>query len=101
MKKGDHSTLFMNKMLLSVKQVEEQEYVATVVKYEAKAGYIIFLLDSGKLSDLSLDAVYVCRIQTENGYEECTGRILERYCGNIGEMFEFEIQNGFYKINLK
>ena len=101
MNKGNRATLVMSKMLLSAKEIEEQEYSAIVSSYDVKRGYIIFQLDTGELTELSLDVIYVCRIQTDNGYEECTGRIEERYCGSSGKMFKLGIQNGFYKINIK
>ena len=44
---------------------------------------------------------YECVIQTEKEQLHCTGRIKERYYGMAGKTFKFEIENGFYKINLK
>lgn len=101
MKKGNYVELYPKKMLRAGVALDERTHIATVLQYDEKKECIFFLLKSGKLTDLSLDAVYECEIQTEEGRLSCTGRIAERYCAATGKTFKFEIENGFYKINLK
>lgn len=101
MKKGNHVELHLKKMLCIGAVLNEQTHIATVWEYDEKKECIFLLLETGKLTDLSLDAIYDCKIQTEEGGFSCTGRITERYCGAAGKIFKFEIENGFYKINLK
>ncbi len=101
MKKGDLATACMKKTLRVEDVLDEQIYSAVVHGYDEKTECIYLQLETGKLTDLSLDAIYECKIQTENERQECTGRIKERYCGMAGKIFRFEIENGFYKISLK
>lgn len=101
MKKGDRATLSMRKTLCVGGVLDEQEHSATVLHYDEKQECIYFFLQSGKLTDLSLDAIYECKIQTDKERLDCTGRIKERYFGEAGKTFKFEIENGFYKINIK
>lgn len=101
MKKGDNATLNMKKTLRVGDALDESIYSSVVLQYDEKTECIYFRLESGKLVQLSLDAIYECSIQTEKEQLQCTGRIKERYRGIEGNTFKFEIENGFYKINLK
>jgi len=101
MRKGDSATLYMKKALRVGDILDECVYSAVVVKYDEQAECIYFRLESEQLVQLSLDAIYECRVQTEREQLQCTGRITERYQGIEGKTFKFEIENGFYKINLK
>ena len=101
MRKGDSATLCMKKMFRVGDTFDENVYSSTVLQYDEKEEYIYLQLQSGRLTDLSLDAIYECKIQTEKEQLNCTGRIKERYRGTAGKMFKFEIENGFYKRNLK
>lgn len=101
MKKGNLAVLNIKKMLCAGVPMRECEHTATVLQYDEKKECIFFLLQTGTLTDISLDALYNCRIQTEKEYLDCTGRITDRYCGMEGKTFKFQIENGFYKINLK
>ena len=101
MRKGNHAELYLKKMLLVGAVLDEGKHIASVLRYDENKECIYFLLESGKLTDLSLDAIYECKIQTEESHLSCTGRITERYSGTAGKTFKFDIENGFYKINLK
>lgn len=101
MRKGNHAKIYLKKMLCAGALLNEREHIATVLQYNEKKECIFLLLETGKLAELSLDAIYECEIQTEEGGISCTGRIVERYCGAVGKIFKFEIENGFYKINIK
>lgn len=101
MKKGDRATMYMKKTLRVGDALDERVHASVVLNYDEKAECIYFQLESGKLTELSLDAIYECNIQTEKEQLNCTGRIKERYRGIAGKTFKFEIENGFCKINLK
>ena len=101
MQKGNSATLYMKKVLRVGDTLSESAHVGVVLQYDEKEECIYFLLESGKLTELSLDAIYECKIQTEKEQLHCTGRIKERYRGMAGKTFKFEIENGFYKINQK
>ena len=100
MRKGDSVTLNMQKPIRIGASLDVGIYSGVVVRYDEKEEYIYCTLESGKLADLSLDVIYECTIHTDKGQLVCTGRIKERYCGAAGKIFKFEIENGFYKINL-
>ncbi len=101
MKKGDRVTLCIKKMLQTGAVADEKQYLCQVLQYDDKRETISLLQNTGKMTDLSLDAIYACVIETENEQLECTGRIEERYHGEKGKTVQFKIENGFYKINLK
>ena len=101
MRKGDSATICMKKLFRAGDTFDENVYSSEVLQYGEKEECIYLRLQSGRLTDLSLDAIYECKIQTEKGRLHCTGRIKERYRGVTGKTFKFEIENGFYKINLK
>lgn len=101
MRNGDIATLHIKKVLCLHGTMDDRVYSATVLQYDERCECIYFCLDSGKLTDVSLDAIYECNIQTAKEQLNCTGRIKERYCGRTGKIIRFEIENGFYKINVK
>ena len=101
MRKGNYAELYLKKMLCAGAISDGRKHIATVLQYDERKECIFFLLQAGSLTELSLDAVYECDIQTEEEHLSCIGRIAERYYGAAGKTFKFEISNGFYKINLK
>jgi len=101
MKKGDGATLYTKKTLRAGDSVDDRVHSCVVMHYDEKEECIYFQLESGKLTDVSLDVIYECKIETDQEQLECTGRIKERYRGATGKIMKFEIENGFYKINLK
>lgn len=101
MRQGDSAALYMKKLLRAGDALDDDVYSSAVLQYDEKEECIYLRLESGRLTDLSLDAIYECKIQTEKEQLHCTGRIKERYRGVAGKTFKFEIENGFYKINLK
>jgi len=101
MKKGDIACIRMKKTIIAKSDLKEQEFPGNISKYDDNKECIYFLLQSGQLEDLSLDAIYECKIKKDNEVVSCTGRIRERYCGEEGKMLKIQIENGFYKINIK
>lgn len=101
MKKGDVAELNMQKMLLSDGEMTISTHNCIVLRYDDKQEYLYLNLKTGNLSDVSLDAVYQCVVKGE--YEEisCTGRVTERYHEKEGNVLKMQVENGFYKINIK
>jgi hypothetical protein len=101
MKRGSIANLQMRKNLCIGSQTEKHSYKCTVLKYDEKQECLYFLLGTECLTDVSLDGIYGCEIEEENEVTSCIGRIRERYMNKQGNVLKFQIQNGFYKINLK
>ena len=91
----------MKKVLNANGVVDEKSYDCTVFGYDAKQECIYLVLESDKLPTISLDAIYECRIDEGESLALCTGRVKERYENLWGKTLRFQIENGFYKINLK
>ena len=83
------------------KEKDENIYEATVIEYQKEMEQVHLILRSGSLSDISLDAVYECRIRTITCETVCTGMIKERYENRAGMILVLQVTNGFYEINLK
>ena len=110
---GDKAVLTMVQYLKEDKEKDENIYEATVIEYQKemeRLGYtnsydvleqVHLILRSGSLSDISLDAVYECRIRTITCETVCTGMIKERYENRAGMILVLQVTNGFYEINLK
>ena len=88
---GDKAVLTMVQYL---KEDKEKEY-------QKEMEQVHLILRSGSLSDISLDAVYECRIRTITCETVCTGMIKERYENRAGMILVLQVTNGFYEINLK
>ncbi|MBQ8803424.1 MAG: hypothetical protein IJZ53_07325 [Tyzzerella sp.] len=101
MKKGDYAELKMKKVLHVSGVMDGSVHACHVLRYDENRECLYFSLQSGELSDLSLDAIYECKIRSSEAQTNCSGRIKERYCGAEGKTIKFQIENGFYKINLK
>ena len=101
MKQGDIAVLKMKKML-RIGQVEnENAYVCELSSYDIQRAELFFALKDEELTELSLEAIYECQIQTEEGNLACTGRIRERYCEQGKKILKLQVENGFYKISIK
>ena len=101
MRKGDSVELKMEKVLRAEDTKDKAAYACTVLGYDMGRECVCLLLETGNLTDISLDAIYSCQIQSEEEQISCTGRICDRYHGKAGKIIEFQIKSGFYKINLK
>ena len=101
MRRGDRVELKMKKMLQADGKLDDREYICKVLKYDKSRENFHFDLQSGMLTELSLDAIYECKITSVDTQIKCSGRIKERYRGEEGCVLKFQIENGFYKINLK
>lgn len=101
MKKGDGFTLQMKQVLRIGASMQDTVLQGKVVHFDEKEACLYLCLETGKLTEVSLDAIYECRVVSGEEQLLCTGRIRERYCSESGKICKMEIKNGFYKINLK
>ena len=101
MKKVDKVEIKMKKALCKSEKLDEQSYSCELLRYDSKKECLYFELGSADLTAFSLDAIYDCKLQSGTSVLECTGRIKERYCQKDKKTIKFEIENGFYKINIK
>lgn len=98
--KGNIAKLKMEKSLIIGERTEDAQFIGEVLDYQ-EDGKIYFLLPNAELTELSLNAIYKCEIQTTDDAVWCTGTLVERYCADKGKVVKMKIENGFYKINIK
>lgn len=105
MKKGSKVELRMRKVLHAAMEMDPKTYFCEILRYDIEQECIYLVLKGNSLSEVSLDAVFQCEIENaeeaEAGKLHCTGRVKERYADENGQILKFEIENGFYKINIK
>ena len=101
MKQGDIAELKIKKALRIGQLISEKVYVCELLSYDIQRAELLFTLKNEQLTELSLEAIYECNIQTVDGSLVCTGRIRERYCDREGKILKLQVENGFYKINTK
>lgn len=89
--------LKMLRMILEDGRFEEAESTCCAITYNQEKECIYLLVEDTALPNLSLDAVYECRIDTEDEPVYCKGRIIERYCNSLGKNAVMRVRNGFYK----
>ena len=100
MRQGNHAKLTVKKYLQKGYEKEYGSCEAIVWKYNAKEECIYFILENEELINVSLDIIYGCEICSGEEKISCTGRVKERYYNEQGKILRFEIENGFYKINV-
>ena len=81
MNSGNRVELKMEQNFRIAKEKDKAVYLCTMLKYQANQEIIKLRLEEGELTDISLDAVYECKIFGENSCLICTGRVKERYRG--------------------
>ena len=101
MREKKQAMLVMKKMLRAGKKVDRNAYVCSVHSYQEQTESLYLLLEEGELTDVSLDAVYECKIREQSCEIQATGRIKERYRSEQGPMMEMRVENGFYKNRIK
>lgn len=101
MRRGDRVEIKMRKVLHSGVTLNENAYSCELLQYDEKEECLYLAVDQSELTVFSLDAIYFCEIQTETELLQCTGRIKERSRQKVGKVLKVEIENGFYKINIK
>ena len=98
---GDKAVIKMIQNLEEKGTMDDRVIKCTVIEYQKETEQIHMLVGTGELKELSLDAIYECRIETLQGENVCTGMIRERYENRAGMIIVFQIVNGFYEINIK
>lgn len=101
MRKGDLAELRVKKVLISGNVPEELMHICKVLYLNEKEECLYLLLEESNLEELSLDSIYECNIKSKEMITKCTGRIKERYICSEGKVIKIQIENGFYKINIK
>lgn len=99
-KKGELAELKMKKVLGVNTLFDENKYICRKIRYDAKQECIYLVLEDDDITEISLDAIYECVITLKGEKIACTGRVKERYNSEPGQILKFEIENGFYKINV-
>ena len=98
---GDKALIKMVQNLKEGLELDERVIKCTVIEYQKETEQVHMLVETGELKEVSLDAIYECRIQTLQGESICTGMIKERYENRAGMIIVLQITNGFYEINIK
>ena len=98
---GDKALIKMVQNLKEGLELDERVIKCTVIEYQKETEQVHMMVETGELKEVSLDAIYECRIQTLQGESICTGMIKERYENRAGMIIVLQITNGFYEINIK
>ena len=101
MKRGDLAELKVKKILLSGYVQDNMIYTCKVLNFNEKEECLYLLLEDNELEEVSLDCIYECKVKSQDCITSFTGRIKERYIGYEGKKIKLQVENGFYKINLK
>lgn len=101
MRKVDCVEIKMKKVLCTGDKLDEHTFVCELLRYDSKRESLYLEVSTSDLTAFSLDAIYECKLQSGFSVLECTGRIKERYCQGNKNVIKLEIENGFYKNNIK
>lgn len=101
MYEGKKAELEMKKVLLAGKVLEQKVFQCNILRYNAEQERVYLVLEKDELTNISLDGIYECRIETGKMWLVGEGRIVERYYNEAGKILELQIENGFYKNNIK
>lgn len=101
MKKVDRVEIKMQKTLREGLKLDDTVYSCDFLRYDGRRECLYLLVNSAELTAFSLDAIYFCEMQSGTEILQCTGRVKERYSQKSGKILKIEIENGFYKINIK
>ena len=109
MKQGSCVELTVKKILRAGTTLDQKTYLCSILMYDTRQECIYLVLENGSLPEISLDVIYECVIdqtKEKNSQDQshklvCTGRVRERYYDEHGQILKLQIENGFYKINIK
>ncbi|MEF9945758.1 MAG: hypothetical protein RR869_01025 [Lachnospiraceae bacterium] len=93
--------LKMENPILTGGTVDERVYPCKILTYDKGEEFIYLSLLQGELPHILLDAVYQCKLILEEEVILCDGMIKERYQNEEGKILILQVENGFYKINIK
>ena len=100
MNERKQATIKMKKALKRDVKLSTYTYECIVYQYEEKTESI-YLKVNCPLTDLSLDAIYECKVQGDKAEVTMTGRMVERYENQDGNIVRIHIETGFYKNSIK
>ncbi len=100
MRIGNDAKIQMKKNLKKNGEISTKTISCKVLGYQTQKERILLIVRDVELVEISLDAIYECVIWDEERGVRSTGKIRERYQNMYGNVIEFEIENGFYKINI-
>ena len=100
MNAGQHVAVKMKKNLKKGVKASALTLECTMYKYEKETDSI-YLNVSCPLTDISLDAIYECKVEEEKNQVKLTGRAIERYVSEDGSIVRIHIETGFYKNSIK
>ena len=92
--------LKMKKVILDGGVYDDTVYACEMLKYDAENDCIYLVLKEDAIENISLDSIYECTIYQGKEGLKCEGKVCERYCNQEGEILCFQVQKGFYKINI-
>lgn len=92
--------LKMKKIILEGAQCDEEIHSCSVLKYDHERDCIYLILGGNAIDQISLDGIYDCMISKGEEKVACEGKIVERYCNQNGNILVFQVEKGFYKINI-
>ena len=98
MYEGNVVELRQKEVLLDI-PLNEQAYHGNILVQDEEQ--LAILLSEDKLKEISLDTIYECRIFLDTNDVLCEGRVSERYISQTGRIVLFQIQKGFYELNVK
>lgn len=98
---GDRAAITMIQNLKEGVELDKKVYSCTVIEYKKETEQVHLLMSSGILEEVSLDAIYECKISTLTGEASCTGKIRERYENRAGMILCMQVLNGFFETNIK
>lgn len=98
---GEKAVIVMTKSLKEGIEIDKYIYKCTVIEYKKETEQVHLLMETGAMKDISLDAIYECRIHTIKGDVCCIGKIQERYGNHAGKILVLQVLNGFYEKNMK
>ena len=98
--KHTRAELKMKKVILDGEVYDVTTYACEMLKYDAEHDSIYLVLKEGEIANISLDGIYECTIYDGQEGLKCEGKVCERYCNQEGEILCFQVQKGFYKINI-
>ena len=98
---GEKAVVVMVKSFKEGIEIDKELYKCTVIEYQKETEQVHLLMETGDMKNISLDAIYECRIETMKGEVQCTGKIKERYGNHAGNILVLQVLNGFYEKNMK
>ena len=92
--------LKMKKIILEGAQCDEEIHSCSVLKYDYDRDCMYLILEGNEIDQISLDGIYECTICKGEETVASEGKIVERYCNQNGNILVFQVEKGFYKINI-